>query len=81
MRIEVIQQDKGINGEREVWLRVLSSELLDWPRVKAALAPDHLSEIGVNAVPAGYYPGRPDTAEQAEGFLYEDFWTFRKGKQ
>ena len=74
MRIEVTTTDEGLHGGREVWVRVLSNTIVDWPEVKRSLSPAQADEMaGVSAKPTGYYPG--GTAREFD-YKYEDIFFF-----
>lgn len=79
MNIEVIQQDSGINGNQEVWVKVQSNTLTDWPTAKRGLTSEQkLAMNGADLAPCGYYPDNRTPAERAEsGYEFEDFYVFR----
>lgn len=76
MRIEVTQNPDGLHGGPEVWVRVLSSEVLDWPRIEAKLGEDdHQALRGKSLL--RYIPHHVTEGERMEhGFMVEDWWIF-----
>lgn len=76
MRIEVTRNPDGLHGGPEVWVRVLSSEVQDWPRIEAKLNEEDAQAIaGLDL--KRYLPHVPTQEERAEhGYLSEDWWIF-----
>lgn len=75
MQIEVFQQDEGLSGEREAWVRVLSNELLTWPAVKDILKNEERLPEDFYESPNRYYPHLVTPAEEKDhGFTFEDWW-------
>ena len=79
MFIEVFDQSEGLHGGPEVWVKVLSNTVIDWPDVERALTPEQ-SEIlkpGLQCGPVGYHPHLVTVEEKAEhGYMLEDWWIF-----
>lgn len=79
MEIEVFEQAEGLRGGREIWVRVLSNSVVDWPQVKSNLDAEQaelMSKASVLA-PSGYFPHHPSLEERADhGYRFEDWWTF-----
>lgn len=78
VQIETTNKYVGLNGGREVWVRVYSDEVLDWPKVEARLSQgqrDMLDHLGRRTV--SYFPHHPTAEEQAEhGHIFEDWWVW-----
>lgn len=75
VRIEVSRQPVGVYGGGEVWVRVLSKDVTDWPTVAAKLDAATLAELQGKSM--AYYPGYPKKDESDEhGWLVEDFWVW-----
>lgn len=75
VRIEVSRQPVGVYGNPEVWVRVLSTEVVDWPTVASKLDPATLVDLQGKSM--AYYPGHPDKDEQdTHGWLVEDIWVW-----
>lgn len=83
MKIEVFEVCDGeassISGEREVWVKVLSNEVHDWPEVKAALTDEQAEAMcGAKVRPHTYYPHLVSADEKAEhGYAMEDWFVFK----
>lgn len=79
LRIEVIEAEVPLGpGGPEVWLRVLSRDLVDLPTVLGRLSTDQRTMMAdCEAEPYRYFPGRPEEDELAEGFANDDYWVFR----
>ena len=76
--IESFGQAEGLHGTPEVWVRVLSNSVVDWPDVERALN-DAQREILKPSPrqPLNYYPHLVTPEEKAEhGFSLEDWWIF-----
>jgi hypothetical protein len=72
--------EPSLSGGPELWVRVLTNEMVDLPRVKAAIADDQ-AEIwaGYADKPSDYYPHWVTPEEKTEhGFKYEDWFIFPK---
>lgn len=78
MKIEAVSKASGLNGGREVWVRVLSNEVLDWPSVERRLDEEQLAmlaDLGKKAM--SYFPHSPIPEERDEhGYLCDDFWVW-----
>ena len=77
VRVEVSEQPEGLRGE-EVWVRVLSNTVVDWPEVKQQLTAEQRELLaGASVKPVGYYPDSRTQAERsADGHKYEDYFIF-----
>ena len=61
----------------EMWLRVLSDELLDLAQVRELLTPaQHEALADFYDKPCAYHPDLGSTPEEREGFRYEEWWAF-----
>lgn len=78
MRIEVIDQPKGLRGEHEVWVKVLANSAVDWPQVAASLSEAQQEALrGAPARPSYYYPHLVTPEEREEhGYHTEDWFVF-----
>lgn len=78
VQIEATNKYKGLNGGREVWIRVYSDEVLDWPSVEAKLTQgqmDMLNHLGRRTL--SYFPHSPTREEREEhGYAFEDHWVW-----
>lgn len=84
MDISITEIEEGnplsMSGGPELWVRVLTNEQVDIPRVKAALAADQAA-IWANYAdkPSDWYPHYVTPEEKlVHGYSYEDWWTFKK---
>lgn len=80
MQIQVIQQESGLNGGREVWIKVMSNSAPTLPDVKQALG-DQWRDAGLlpTQQPISYYPHFPTKEERDEhGCTREDWWVFAR---
>lgn len=81
MQIEAVSKssDTSLSGKREVWFRVFSSEVLDWPSIQAKLSQeqaDMLATLGVSKQLA-YFPHTVTAAEREDhGYDYDEFWVW-----
>lgn len=78
MLVEVFDQPEGLNGGPEVWVKVLSNSVVDWPDVERRLSPEQ-AEILKPSIrrPIGYHPHLVTADEKAEhGMAYEDWFIF-----
>ncbi|HKN44253.1 MAG TPA: hypothetical protein VJW23_10035 [Propionibacteriaceae bacterium] len=76
--IEVSVQPEGLHDGPEVWVKVLSHSMIDWPSVLERLtdAQKEVLQPGARR-PIDYYPHLVTAEEKAEhGFSYEDWWVF-----
>lgn len=85
MRIEATSKTTGLSGGREVWVRVFSNEVLDWPSVKAKLDEGQmamLENLGLRPTLA-YFPHNPtDDEREDHGYEFSDWWVWAaKGKR
>ena len=76
--IEVFEQSEGLHGGPEIWVRVLSNTIVDWPSVECQLTDEQKNSLFlVNRRPLDYYPHMVTAEEKSEhGFSFEDWWTF-----
>jgi hypothetical protein len=81
VRIEAVSKssDLSLNGGQEVWVRVLSNEMQDWPSVEKKLSEAQgamLTDLGPQKSLA-YYPHVPTAEERGEhGYSFEDHWVW-----
>ena len=79
MRIEVKSKDAGLNGGPEVWVRVLSNDVHDWPSIEAKLSGPQramLNALGNRTL--SYFPHRPTAEERAEhSYSFEDWFVWQ----
>lgn len=77
-QIEVTAQPEGLHGGPEVWVRVLSNSVVDWPEVERSLTEAQKEVLKPTARrPIDYYPHLVTAEETAEhGMSYEDWWIF-----
>lgn len=75
MRIEVSRKSTGLKGGPEVWVRVLSNEVVDWPAVAAKL--DQGTRDLVAGATLTYYPHLVTAEERDEhDYRFEDWFTW-----
>lgn len=78
MKIEAVSKSSGLGGGREVWFRVYSNEVLDWPSVEAKLNDGQramLENLGKRTL--AYFPHSPTSEEREEhGYLVDDWWVW-----
>lgn len=72
--------ESSMSGGPELWVRVLSNEQVDLPRVKAAVAADQAAIwAGYADKPTDYYPHWVTPEEKlVHGFDWEDWFIFPK---
>lgn len=81
MRIEAASKSEtvSLSGKREVWVRVLSNEVYDWPSVQEKLDADQaamLEGLGLGRK-LSYFPHSPVTEEREDhGYNVDDFWVW-----
>lgn len=65
-----------MTGELEMWVRVLSDEVVDWADVRAALTPDQLELLGDfrQQAPKNYYPDNGTDRAERGSYVFEDYW-------
>lgn len=82
MQIEVITQDEGLSGEREVWVRALSRTVVDWADIKRSMSSEQLAVLAeAEEKPVRYYPHLVTPEERDEhSYNYEDWFIFRQRK-
>lgn len=78
VQIEVFEQESGLRGGREVWFKVLSNTVVDWPDVKAKLTSEQQALLdNLDRPSMSYFPHLVSEEERADhGFALEDWWTF-----
>ena len=75
MQVEVFDQTV------EVWVKVLSNEVIDLGAARSAMSEDQreLMKLAASYEPTSYYPHLVTKEEEADhGFRFEDWWIFRK---
>lgn len=61
----------------EMWLRVLSDEVVDLPSAKKKLTPAQAAALSeFRSDPCGYYTNLTDDPDDREGYAFEDWWLF-----
>lgn len=61
----------------EIWLRVLSDEVVDLPTVKKKLTPAQAGRLmEFKSEPCGYHTDLTDGPDDREGYAFEDWWVF-----
>ena len=78
MLVEVTEQPEGLQGKSEVWVRVLSDTVVDWPEVKRQLTVEQREAMSLaSEKPIAHNPdSRTDAERLADGYKYEDFFIF-----
>lgn len=80
MRIEAEAKTSGLNGGAEVWFRVLSNEVHDWPSIEKKLSGPQrvmLNSLGLKRT-LSYFPHRPTAEERSEhSFSFEDWFVWQ----
>lgn len=76
MKIEVQEhapETALVSGRREVWLRVMSNEVVDLPRIRKALSPEQASLLAsCTNLPVSFHPD-----EDPEGvYPFCEWWIF-----
>lgn len=78
MEIDVFEQAEGLSGRPEVWVKIQTDELLDWPRYRAKLDAAQaqlLDECPV--LPSAYHPHFPQP-DETPVYRYEEWFVFKK---
>jgi len=82
VNIDVFQQeqDRGLYGGREIWVRVQGDELLDLPRVLEQLDEEQRKELTLLTgrtlpQPIAYHPALVEGGDN-NPYKYEDWWIF-----
>lgn len=76
MHIEVTERSAGLHGGPEVWVKVLSAEVLDWPRVAAKLGEDDTQALRGKSL-LRYIPHHVTEEERMEhGYLVEEWFVW-----
>lgn len=76
MQIELTEQHSTTGPE--VWVRVLSNSVVDWPTVEAALGEEQrqlLQSLGEHA-DLEYLPGWPGSGDH--NYSFEEYWCWKK---
>lgn len=80
MKIEAVQKasDHSLSGKPEVWVRVFSNEMHDWPRVEAKLTEAQSAILGdLGARTLTYLPHSPTADEREEhDYMFEDWYVW-----
>lgn len=76
VRIEVIRQPEGLHGGREVWVRVLSNEVLDLPRVLDKMNAEDRAEVDGMRLVQGYIHHPQGDELSDHDYPFEDWWVF-----
>lgn len=81
MRIEVFEQESGIHGGPEVWVRVLANEAHDWRSIEEKLGDDQRATLrALGNRKLRYYPFKPEADGDDHDYLFEDFWVWEKDR-
>ncbi len=77
---EKTEDEGSMSGGPELWVRVLTNEQVDLPRVKAGLKADQIDTWSRYAgKPSDFYPHFVTAEERAiHGYRYEDWFIFPK---
>lgn len=76
VQIDVFEQAEGLHGGKEVWVKVLSNEVMDLLDVKSKLTKEQHGAIASMRL-AGYHPHLVTDDERDEhGYRFEDWWTW-----
>jgi len=74
VRIEVTKQPEGLCGGPEVWVRVLSTEVLDWPRIESKLGEEDIQAIKGKSL-LRYLPHHVTEEERVDhAYSFEDWF-------
>jgi len=77
VEIEVFAQPEGLHGQPEVWVRIQTDELLDWPRYRAALNESQAKVVaGCVERPIGYHPALLEGGD-ANPHRYEEWFILK----
>jgi hypothetical protein len=79
MQIEVFVQSEGLHDGPEVWVKVLSNTVVDWPDVQAGLTAEQEELLKPSPArrPIDFHPHLVTAEEKADhGYSYEDWWIF-----
>lgn len=81
MKIEVFEQEDGLGNEPEVWVKIQTDELLDWPRYKTHLDPAQARVVaGCQRNPQSrteVFAYHPADAEPGSGFRFEEWFVLK----
>lgn len=83
MKIEVFEQNEGLTGDREVWVRALSNTVVDWTDIKRSMSAEQLAVLaGAHEKAIRYYPHLVTPEEREEhDYSLEDWWVFPAKKE
>ena len=75
MQIELFEQAEGLHGGKEVWVKVLSNEVMDLLDVKSKLTKEQHEAIAHPARLSGYHPHLVTDEERTDhGYRFEDWF-------
>lgn len=78
MEISVFDQAEGLHGQPEVWVKIQTDNLLDWPRYRAALAPAQAKLLeNCESLPCGYHPHFAQPNENPS-HKFEEWFVFKQ---
>lgn len=74
-KVELVEADAAHPVHREMWVRVLSDEILDWDQVYKRLDPAQKEALaGFEGSPCAFYPNL--SADDREGYAHDEWWAF-----
>lgn len=64
----------------EVWVKAMTNQMMDWPRIKAGLSKEQAAVVGeASSQPLKYYPHMVTADEREEhGYMFEDWFIFKR---
>lgn len=76
LRIELFEQAQGLLGGREMWIKVLSNQVMDLPTILEHLAPEDRARLNGMKM-TQYHPHAPTDEEREEhSYLVEDWFIY-----
>ena len=77
-KVELVESPgSGHPAHREMWMRVISDEILDLPSAMKALTPAQTEKLDdFYLQPCAYHPNLGSSSEEREGYAYEEWWAF-----
>ena len=77
-KVELVEAPgSGHPAHREMWMRVLSNEILDLPSARKLLTPAQAVKLDdFFSDPCAYHPNLGSSSEEREGYAYEEWWAF-----
>ena len=77
MKVEVYHEESGLRGGREVWVKVLSNEAMDWPRISAHLDDETRETLKGYKLDSWYPHPVSDEEREEHTYLTEEWfvWT------